>query len=198
MRALRAYIRALPPGGAVLAVLGLLLAGCGGDRGVERYRVPREEAPAVPEEASSGGESAGVGAGLTWEVPEGWEAQPPSSMRLASFAVPADGATGDCSVVLLSGEGGGVAPNVNRWRGQVGLPPQSEDDILEDAKVVQGKIGAFSVFRIANPDAPDSAFLAAILPVSGSTVFVKLNAPAGTLDALEGGFVAFCKSIGTS
>lgn len=190
--------RGLSRSGAILAAAGLLLAGCGGDRSVRQYRVPREEAPPVETEPASGAESAGVGEGLTWEVPEGWQTRPPSSMRLASFAMPAGEATGDCSVVLLSGDGGGVGPNVNRWRGQVGLPSLSEEEILEDATVVEGRLGRFSTFRVANPDSPESAFLAAILPVSGSTVFVKLNAPVAALDALEDVFVAFCKSIGTS
>ena len=65
---------------------------------------------------------------LTWTTPDGWISVPPSEMRVASFNVTnANGKTADVSIVPLAGMGGGDAPNVNRWRGQVGLAPTTDD-----------------------------------------------------------------------
>ena len=46
-------------------------------------------------------------------------------MRLASFEVPYSTGSGDLSIMELSGSGGGLEANVNRWRGQIGLDPVS-------------------------------------------------------------------------
>ncbi len=47
-------------------------------------------------------------------------------MRVASFEVSENGKTADVSVIPLGGMAGGDLANVNRWRGQVGLPPLAE------------------------------------------------------------------------
>src|SRR5688572_18194483 len=64
---------------------------------------------------------------LTWTAPSTWKAQAPTAMRLASFAIPTKaGKDLDFSVVMLSGEAGGLLANVNRWRGQIQLPPLTQ------------------------------------------------------------------------
>ena len=60
-----------------------------------------------------------------WEKPESWIPSEGSSMRLASFAIPYSGGSGDLSVVQLGGTGGGLESNVNRWRRQLNLDPLS-------------------------------------------------------------------------
>src|SRR4029078_826042 len=63
----------------------------------------------------------------TWEVPNGWQEQAPSSMRVATFHVTGDGAAkADMAVTKLAGTAGGNLGNVNRWRSQLGLEPVDE------------------------------------------------------------------------
>ena len=120
------------------AVLGLgLLAACR-DAKVKHYRVEREPEPALPggAEAMSGGAApAGGGAmagtpvataqgsQLTWTVPGDWKDKPGSAMRKGSYAVPGPGGEADLAITAFPGDVGGDLANVNRWRGQLALPP---------------------------------------------------------------------------
>lgn len=133
---------------------------------------------------------------MTWTAPEGWVSAGNSSMRLASFQVPAGGEGSECYVMVLGGQAGGVVNNVNRWRGQIGLPVLSDAEILASGKKLTGRLGPFQVFRLENPAAPERALLAAILPLQGETAFVKLNAPIDKLDAVEDAFSQFSASLG--
>ena len=64
---------------------------------------------------------AGTVAGIEWAVPEGWTKGKGSSMRVATYVVPAaEGAEpGECAVFYFGrGQGGGVDDNVRRWARQ--------------------------------------------------------------------------------
>ena len=193
-------VRPLPLAFALLAVLAVG-SGCSDDRHVRSYEVPKSTESAAPSPMGGAGMlPAGGGAGLTWTTPAGWEEAPGSSMRLASFRAPYGdaGETGDCSIVSLGGPAGGLAANVNRWRGQIGLDPQAPDAILAGARSDTGRLGEFRLFRLVNPSLPGQAVLAAMIPHAGQTVFVKLAAPAAALDILEPGFLSLCRSLDAS
>lgn len=66
---------------------------------------------------------------LAWELPAGWSAQKPRGlMRIMDFRVTA--APGIEGVLFqLASDGGGVLLNVNRWRGQMGQPELSADEV---------------------------------------------------------------------
>ncbi|MEN0110656.1 MAG: hypothetical protein AAF805_08010 [Planctomycetota bacterium] len=60
-----------------------------------------------------------------WETPDGWTEEPGAGMRLATLRVPTSGEPIELSVIGLPVRGGweaSVASNVDRWRGQMGLP----------------------------------------------------------------------------
>jgi hypothetical protein len=59
---------------------------------------------------------------LKWALPKGWTETPGSGMRYATLTPPGAGKL-EMSVVVLPGPAGGEPANVNRWRGQIGLPP---------------------------------------------------------------------------
>ena len=73
---------------------------------------------------------------LTYTVPSGWTEKAPSQMRVASFGASDNGKSVDISVVPLAGMGGGDFANVNRWRGQVGLPNTTDGEISQSAEKV--------------------------------------------------------------
>ena len=65
-------------------------------------------------------------------TPAGWEPQPLSEMRQASFLVKGgNGATADISFVKLGAAAGNVLDNVNRWLGQLGQPPVTSEKLAE-------------------------------------------------------------------
>ncbi len=65
---------------------------------------------------------------VTWTVPAGWQQKTSSErLRYATFRV---GKTGlELIVTHLGREAGEVLPNVNRWRGQLGLGPITEGEL---------------------------------------------------------------------
>ena len=81
---------------------------------------------------------------LIWGKPNSWVPSEGSSMRLASFAIPYSGGTGDLSVIQLGGDGGGLKSNVNRWRGQLNLEPIS---LME----IENIITIFKSSRLRDP-----------------------------------------------
>ncbi len=177
--------------GWALAVTALL-AGCSGDEGVRSYQVPKSSTPAA---AGEDGHDHSHEEEIHWHAPANWQAAPGSSLRLANFRIPEAGPSAECYVVILAGDGGGEAANVNRWRGQLGLEPLDAAAIAREGKDGRAGAGPYRYFRVVNPAQPGKAMLAAILPLGGRTAFVKLLAPADKIDALTPQFVAFCDSL---
>jgi hypothetical protein len=66
------------------------------------------------------------GPGLTWTAPAHWKAKPGSSMRKGSFTIAGEGGEGDLAITAFPGDVGGDLANLNRWRGQIQLPPVTQ------------------------------------------------------------------------
>lgn len=88
---------------------------------------------------------------LAWDVPEGWSEQLGAGMRAATFRMGSGDTKLECSVIPLPSEDPTsieyVLANVNRWRGQLGLDAQTEDDFAtaidesDDAQQFKSKAG---------------------------------------------------------
>ena len=137
-----------------------------------------------------------------WEVPDSWiKSENTSSMRLATFKVPFYGYDpskieyADLSISVLSGDGGGLKMNVNRWRGQIGLEPQTFNDIVSSAKNLENSIGSYQIFKLINKSSSDMAFICAVMPFQDNTIFVKLNISKIGINLVEEDFEAFCQTF---
>jgi hypothetical protein len=81
-----------------------------------------------------------------WQLPEGWKERPGDRFRHATLEI--GGAMPPLELAVSSlGRGGAddadyVLQNVNRWRGQVGLPPTTSEELKKE--VEQFTIGEFS------------------------------------------------------
>lgn len=194
---------------APFALAASLLACGDGQSDIRQYRVPKAPAPAA---AAPGGTAAAPAAappgmagevappptpptGYTWTLPAGWKETGASSMRLASFEVPlAEGGVGDCSIVRLGGQAGGLVANINRWRGQIGLAPTDEATLRAEMVAGKAPVGEFAAFKLANPET-GKGMLATMYMQTDATLFVKLTAPVAALDALMPTFLDFCASL---
>jgi hypothetical protein len=166
---------------ACLAALALtLLAGCDRDE-IKVYRVAKESPPPK------------------LDVPDGWTPVAPGQMRVASFAVKgADGRQADVSVIPLPGAAGGVFANVNRWRGQVGLPPASETEINQMAEPVQIGGQPAELFDIAGTNTTSgeaTRILASIQHRDGMAWFFKMTGDDSLVAQQKPAFVAFLKTF---
>ena len=116
-------------------------------------------------------------------------------MRLASFDVPYSLGAGDLSVMVLAGDGGGIQANINRWRGQINLPPQTLNEILSLSEQRENRLSDYNLFTLINISKMDQAFISAIMPLDNNTIFVKLNIHANGIKEVKEDFLSFCDSF---
>lgn len=173
----------------VVAVAGVIaipyLFGDTGDR-IEVRTVAQVARPAAHPTAAA--PEASADAPLSWTLPTGWAVAPTQQMRLANFTIDGGGA---CGLFLFPGGGDRLA-NVNRWRGQAGLP--AIDAAALEQALTAGTCG-FGPFHWLPLRGEKTSFLAAIVPTPSGQCFVKLEAPGERLDALRDGFLAFTTSL---
>jgi hypothetical protein len=143
---------------------------------------------------SSAGASAAKPA---WTVPADWKEVPPAQFLLAEYAIAgANGAAAEVNVAELDGDGGGLLPNVNRWRRQIGLGGASEDDLAKLTTTIAG--GQATLVDMTGTDAKTGGpvrLVGAMVPVGGQTWFYKLM---GAPDVVAGQKDAFLKFIQTA
>ncbi len=204
-------------------LLFLLVAGCHRDA-VKTYRVAKDQNQPQPQSApamstdspnptlppghpdiSSASAAPGFAASgsaqpqLTWKTPEGWTEVPPGEMRVASFKIQGqNGKQADVSVIPLPGLPGSDEANVNRWRGQVGLPPVSPDELKKSAESVEADGQPAQLYDITgqNPGSGDATrILGVIQHRAGAVWFFKMTGDADLAEQQKPALVAFLKSV---
>lgn len=185
------------PRAAAALFLAFALSGC--DRGeIKTHQVSNKGA----EQSPATGQQPGAAAddrGLTWTVPTGWVAKAGDAMRFGSFGVTnASGQSADISVIPLGGMAGGELSNVNRWRGQVGLPPVKEEELAALWEKVPIGTETGKLMDMAGTNAAEgskSHILAAIVTRGDLTWFFKMTGGADLVTAEKARFVEFLKSV---
>ncbi len=188
--------------GTVVLALG---SGCNRDD-VAHYRVPKEagSAPAgmamPPMGMPPGGDmqappTPSGKTALKWTLPKGWADEPAGGMRFATLKVPVTGKI-DASVVVLPGTAGGELANVNRWRGQIGLPPIDEAQLAKERTVLKTKAGDLSVFDFTSDGQIKSRMVAGLITTAdGNTWFLKMTGDAGPVGQAKPEFMRLLGSI---
>jgi len=200
-----------------LPLVCILFSSCKDKDEIQVYRVSKAEPePAAPESApATAGMNAmppagmpavdaGGGATPTSQVistaPSGWEAQPLSTMRQASYLVKGEnGAAADISLVILAGPAGGILENINRWESQLGQPAITEEQLGQVAQHVASPLGDVTLVDIEGlpkgADATkDGRIVAGIASGEGRTCFFKMR---GNSALAESQKAAFIQWIGT-
>jgi len=186
------------PGAAismVFALTTLLLPGCDRQQ-VRAYRAPKDTV--TPAAATNAATEAGPSS-LHWKLPQGWQELPPSSMRVGSFAVTGpNNQKAQVAIIPLAGGAGGDFENVNRWRGQVGLPRVGQDELakLADNVEIAGERGPLFEFAGVPLDGDKKTrLLAAILHRSGTAWFFKMTGDDEWVAAQKPTFLQFLKGV---
>jgi len=138
-----------------------------------------------------------AGMALTWKAPAHWKAKPAGAVRKGSYAVLGSAGTeADMAVTAFPGDTGGLVANVNRWRAQVGLEPQSAAQIEASIQHVDLSSLHSDVVELAGKsgDAP-VRLLGAIVPHQGQTWFFKMTGPDALVAAEKPAFMAFLQTI---
>lgn len=166
------------------------LAGCDRDEPIAFYDVPKEAAPATQETAQPQ-------APVQWTVPQGWRPLPPTDMRYAAFAVSAEDPSLVLTVIPLGTASGSLLQNINRWEGQIGLPPTPADQLDKVKRPIAAGDVPGSMVDLVGPDSasPRQRILGAIIPWGDRVWFFKLHGPADQVAAQRQAFDAFIGSL---
>ena len=127
---------------------------------------------------------------LVWTAPTGWTAKKGSAMRKGSYAISGAEGAGDVSITAFPGDVGGNLANVNRWRGQLQLPPV--DDLAGVLQPFDANGLHMLIFEGANQG---SRMIGVIVPQSGATWFFKLTGPDALVAREKPGFLEFLKTV---
>lgn len=201
--------------------LPLLLVGCSKESDIQVYKVPKAPAAAAPAALPDGhppmggsapapaaapgatpamapgmtgggpGMEAPASTALSWTDPPGWTRQAGAGMRVASYKLPGDV---EVTVISLSGAAGGDLPNVNRWRGQMGLPEiPSLDGATTNQKTPLGSARMVE-FDGAGAQA-GRRMVAAMLTEGEASWFFKMTGPAGAVAKAKPGLLQLLGSV---
>ena len=130
-----------------------------------------------------------------WKAPASWQSTPPtSSLQLARFHIshPKEG-DAEMTVSVLNGDGGGLLPNVNRWRRQIDLPllePESLGDVTRQLDIDSEGKGV-----LVDMAGGRSRVLVAVVSVGEETWFYKMTGAPGAVEKEIAAFTSFVHSV---
>jgi len=134
------------------------------------------------EKGKYGAESSTVASG----VPAHWVSGKMSAMRRATYNIQDGDQKAEVTVIVLGAKSGSILENVNRWRGQLGLAPQTNEKLEPLLQNVQTGEYSGKLIEILphiaedatneNPpvDASSQAMIAAIVNTATETYYFKL------------------------
>lgn len=192
------------------------MAGCGNNDDSEITTVRPVEPSAAPAVQAAGASSAqrfgmrqsmadamggmGVAGQFKADMPSGWQQKPPSSARPLNYQVGRD-PNAEAYFTTLSSGGGGLVPNVNRWRAQMSLPELSEEEVAQlPKKELLGHEAVYlnldGTFSSMGSEPKENYKMLGLIAIEGDTAFfAKMTGPAPILEGQEENFLAFAESI---
>ena len=184
----------------LLAPLCLWVLSSCKDEEIRTYRVATDstaETPAPPAaDAAAEGDEPDDHAtqSVVWQTPADWKPEKAGQFVTAAYALPSGGRV---TVSKLGGDGGGLAANINRWRGQVGLKPLADKDVTGQSLKIADSQEVMQLFNLtsANSAADAEGILAGVLPLKTETWYFKFSGPVGVLRKTEGVFAEFLRSV---
>jgi len=195
----------------ITSSLLILLTACSREKAAT-YEVPKESAASNPHQSmqpSDGGMMGGSmtdndmvqaahasmsaqmpDTGFTADLPDGWTEKGGSGMRMQSYSI--DGTAIDFYLISLTM--GDVPSNVNRWRGQVGLPDASPDEIANEVQTFEVGGHPVSYIEIYNEEG-GKGIIAAIVDLSPKYWYFTAKGSVDELKAHSGEIRSFLESI---
>jgi len=173
--------------------------GCDNSK-IEVYRVEKEHDSQTAQIPEASGGSSGGGT-VTWQAPANWEEQPSTGPRRGTFKIHGqNGGEAELSIIAFPGDVGGLLANINRWRGQIQLPPLAEPDLAQVVTPLPGS-SRISFVDIVSADSikggKKSRILGGILPLDAETWFFKLSGPDEIVAARKDEFKKFLETVKT-
>lgn len=160
----------------------------------------------VPIASAGGGMSPSATASLppppavdkpAWEIPAGWHEVSPGQMLLAKFSLAENGGAADVTVSSFGGDAGGPLANINRWRGQLSLPPVAAADFDKSYTSLDVSGGKAMLVDVTgtSKDGKPSRLIGLIWPRGGDTWFYKMMGDAAVTGGQKEAFLKFIQSV---
>lgn len=151
--------------------------------------------PVAAGPAAAGANAPVADAPFKYELPAGWTASPASQFNLAAFTIDDGNAKGRVTVSEAQGD---LLSNINRWRGQLGMPP-TDDDGLQNSltKLKVAGLDADFVELIAPAGAGEQGAILGVVAKqpNGSSLFIKFTGGAPLAQRERERFMKFVGSI---
>lgn len=134
-----------------------------------------------------------------WQVPGNWKEVSGGQFLVAKFLLTGESNTqAAVNVSKSAGDGGGLAGNVNRWRGQLSLGQLGADEITKSTKTSKVAGGEATFIEIVGTDGrtgQPAKIIGAMVPRAGESWFYKLMGDVKLVDAERGAFTKFVESV---
>jgi hypothetical protein len=168
---------------------------------------PKDNGAAAGPAGGAAGDAAagapmGSGHGIQFTAPQGWTREKERPARIATLR-PGGTTQSECSIIVLGGDGGGLAGNVDRWRGQLGLAklPAGEFEKLPRVPMCGREAILFDATGTFDDSMNDrkiaqARMVGAMVALDGRALFVKLSGPESEIDdRVRDAFRELCASL---
>ncbi len=128
-----------------------------------------------------------------FKAPGNWTEKAPGQMVQRAFDVTGDGGKAEITISRFPGDTGGMIPNVNRWRAQLGLPALGTAEKGIETVEIDGKRESYLVdITGTNSRTGQPARMVALgVPYKGETWFFKLLGAEAVVAKEKDAFVKF-------
>lgn len=136
-------------------------------------------------------------ANLKFKLPEGWKEGEGSAFSKLAFEVRSEGQQVKITVTDLPAAANPLLDNINRWRGQMRLPPVTEADLPNHLRAIPVDGGSGQYVQIEGAkDAPKPQTLLGVVAYRGESAwFVKLQGDAPLAAREKERFEQFVQSL---
>jgi hypothetical protein len=167
----------------ISAFMIVILTGCPEKDAIQSYRVPKPEQAADKQP-------------VKFEVPEEWQKAPLAVMSIATYRVGEGNNMADITVTPLEGAGGGMLPNVNRWRNQLKLSPVDEAQMRKDLQETKVSGEPAYAVDLLGPEVPGRQRIVAVIASrQDQTWFFRMKGPAEVIEKHKPAFDRFMASV---
>ncbi len=132
------------------------------------------------------------GEGISWQLPSDWKQVRAAGMRYMTITAPDNI---EIAVFSFPDDVGGLLANVNRWRGQIGLEPITDEQLPQCTSGLKFENGQGTLVDISNPERKSARVLAAVLQGRDTTWVIRMTGTIEPLENLKPAFVDFIRTV---
>ena len=161
----------------------------GGGAGTDLAEQARTQPPAVSSAPAADDRV------LDWTTPPGWrEATTSNPSRLATLEVSEGAQSAEVTITRFPGDVGGLLPNINRWRGQIGLAPVT-DTSQQPVEALEVDGVQAQLLDLQGAGEASQRMLVVLVTRGQFTYFVKMTGPGTLLGRERQHFLDFARSL---